>query len=211
MSRLNIAPTKSNQLSLRRDLRMATEGFALLDQKREILVLELMRLLTRIHEVRQRLERAQTEAHDTLRRAVTHNGYHRMRRIGAGIDYEHRVRIERHVIAGVRVPSIQVEQGALGARFGFGNTDSLVDQTMLDFLGLLAVVSEMAELETAAWILARELKKTQRRVNALEQIFIPDYRDTLKAIGDALEGKELEAFYIMKTVKNRLGRDAAAG
>ena len=51
MARLNIAPTKSNQLNLTRDLAMATEGFALLEQKREILVMELMRLLNQVKQV----------------------------------------------------------------------------------------------------------------------------------------------------------------
>ena len=51
MPRLNVAPTKSVQLSLRRDLDMATEGYSLLEQKREILVMELMRLLNRVSTV----------------------------------------------------------------------------------------------------------------------------------------------------------------
>ena len=51
MSRLNLAQTKSSQLVLKRSLSMATEGFTLLEQKREILVMELMRLLDRAKQV----------------------------------------------------------------------------------------------------------------------------------------------------------------
>ena len=51
MARLNVAPTKSVQLNLRRDLEMATEGYNLLEQKREILVMEMMRLLDRVQHV----------------------------------------------------------------------------------------------------------------------------------------------------------------
>jgi V/A-type H+-transporting ATPase subunit D len=74
---------------------------------------------------------------------------------------------------------------------------------MRDFLTLLEAVGRLAELETAVWLLAQELKKTQRRVNALEQIFIPDFKDTLRYIGESLESKELESFFIMKLLKKR--------
>ena len=204
MARLNVPPTKSKQLELKRDLEMATEGFNLLDQKREILVLELMRLLDRVRDVQKRLKEAQDIAYETLRKAIAQNGYHRMRNIATGIRYDHRVQTRTRIVAGVRIPRIEVRHGEFSSQFGFSGTDSLVDRTMKDFLDLLEVVGEMAQLETSVWLLARELKRTQRRVNALEQIFIPDFRDTLKYIADSLESKELESIFIMKLVKRRL-------
>ncbi len=204
MSRLNVAPTKSNQLGLRRDLAMATEGFALLDQKREILVIELMRLLDRVRRVQKGLHEVQERAYETLKKAITGNGYHRMRNVASGIRYDHNVRADMHVVAGIRVPTISVERGEFSSQFGFSGTDSLVDLTMRDFLELLAIIGEMAALETSVWLLARELKKTQRRVNALEQIFIPDFEDTLRYISESLEGKELESFFVMKMIKAKL-------
>ena len=201
MARLNIAPTRSNQIALKRDLAMATEGFNLLEQKREILVMELMRLVDRVRELQKEVDRRRGQAYDTLRKAVARNGYHHMRNVGAGVQYEHRVTTGTHVTAGVRVPAIKAEHGKLSTQFGFATTDSLVDQTMRDFLALLEVVGQLAEIETAIWLLARELKKTQRRVNALEQIFIPDFSETLRHIGESLESKDLESFFLRKMVK----------
>jgi V/A-type H+-transporting ATPase subunit D len=201
MSRMNVAPTKSNQLVMKRDLAMATEGFNLLEQKREILVMELMRLVDRVRTVQAEVDQHRQRAYETLRKAIARNGYNRMRSIGAGIHYEHKVRSDTLVTAGIRVPSITIEPGAFSSQFGFAGTDSLVDQTMRDFLTLLEAVGRLAELESAVWLLARELKKTQRRVNALEQIFIPDFKDTLGYIRDVLEGKDLESFFMMKMVK----------
>lgn len=201
MSRLNIAPTKSNQLSLRRDLDMATEGFNLLEQKREILVMELMRLLDRVKDVQRDLAERRDRAYETLRRAIARNGYHRMRAVSACVHYNHEVSTRTHVTAGVKVPDVRIGLGDLTRQFSFAGTDSLFDATMRDFLELLTVIGQLAELETAVWLLARELKKTQRRVNALEQIFIPDFQETLRYIGESLESKELEAFFIMKMVK----------
>jgi V/A-type H+-transporting ATPase subunit D len=201
MAKLNVAPTKSNQLRLRDDLKMASEGFSLLDQKREILVMELMRLMNRVKLAQEKLDTARKKAFETGRKAFTQNGYHRMRRVSNGIHYEHDVKVKSRVVAGVRLPDISTHSGKLTRQFGLAHTDSLVDATMADFLALMEAIGEMAQLETSVWLLARELKKTQRRVNALEQIFIPDFEDTLRYIGETLESKELEAFSMMKMIK----------
>lgn len=78
MPRLNIPPTKSNQLKVQRDLEMATEGFNLLDQKREILVMELMRLLDRVRRVEKKLEETRNNAYNVLKTALAKNGYNQM-------------------------------------------------------------------------------------------------------------------------------------
>lgn len=204
MSRLNIAPTKSSQLVLKRSLRMASEGFTLLEQKREILVMELMRLLDRVKQVQAELAVRRQKAYSTLRQALAHNGYHHLRNIAGGIHYDHQIKAGVRVTAGVKIPTIAIRQGQFHSQFGFASTDSLVDQTMVDFLDLLETAGKLAELETSVWLLARELKKTQRRVNALEQIFIPNYKDTLRYIAEALESKELDSFFTMKMVKKKL-------
>ena len=204
MARLNIAPTKSNQIALKRDLRMATQGFSLLEQKREILVMELMRMLDRVKQVQQEIKTRSDKAYATLRQALSYNGYHHLRNIASGIHYERTFKDGTRVSAGVRYPSLKVTQSEFHSQFGFVGTDSLVDQTMEDFLKLTETAARLAELETGVWLLARELKKTQRRVNALEHIFIPNYKDTLHFIGESLEGKELDSFFTMKMVKKRL-------
>ena len=204
MSRLNIAPTKSNQIAMKRDLAMASQGFSLLEQKREILVMELMRMLDKVKEVQKEMYVRSQKAYATLRQALAHNGYNHLRNIADGIHYEHSLKASTRVTAGIRVPTLTVYQGEFHSQFGFASTDSLVDQTMEDFLMLSETAGKLAELETAVWLLARELKKTQRRVNALEHIFIPNYKDTLHFIGESLEGKELDSFFTMKMVKKRL-------
>lgn len=210
MSRLNIAPTKSNQLILKRSLQTTSQGFTLLEQKREILVMELMRLLDRVKVVQKELAQRRQKAYATLRKAASHNGYYHMRNIANGINYEHDVHSETRVVAGIRIPTLSVRQSVFRSQYGFADTDSLVDQTMIDFLALLESAGKLAELESAVWLLARELKKTQRRVNALEHIFIPNYKDTLRYIGEVLEGKELDSFFTMKMVKKRLSEAAEA-
>ncbi len=204
MGRLNVAPTKSVQLNLRRDLDMATEGYNLLEQKREILVMEMMRLLDRVQNVQKELRQRQETAYRTLRRAIAQNGLMHLRNVASGIHYEHTVTLESQLLAGFRIPKIQAEHTEFHSQFGFAGTDALVDATMQQFLQFLEAIASLAELETTVMLLARELKKTQRRVNALEHIFIPDYKATLHYIGESLESKELDSFFTSKLIKKRL-------
>ena len=204
MARLNVAPTKSVQLNLRRDLEMATEGYTLLEQKREILVMEMMRLLDRVQHVQRELKERQETAYRTLRRAIAQNGQLHLRNVASGIHYEHQVKVESSLLAGFRIPKIQTEHTRFHSQFGFAGTDALVDATMKQFLELMESVAALAELETTVMLLARELKKTQRRVNALEHLFIPDYKATLHYIGESLESKELDSFFTSKLIKKRL-------
>lgn len=204
MSRLNVAPTKSSLLSLQRDLSVANEGYQLLDQKREILVMELMVLLDRARELDRRIREAEAKAMASLRRALLFCGREGLQRAAAGVVYSHRVKAENRTVAGVRVPHITMTAAALTPQFTLAGTSVHLDAVMSDFLELTKLSLELAELQTAASLLGVELKKTQRRVNALEQIFIPDFRETLKFVRDVLEGKEMEGIFAVKKVKRRL-------
>ena len=208
MSIINVPPTKTKQLEMKRDLAMATEGYTLLEQKREILVMELMNLLGRAKELQKNVDDAREKAYRSLRRAICTNGMHELRCTATAIQYEHLIRLKQRVAAGVRVPEFEFDHAEMRPQYGFIGTDSLTDATMADFLALLEAIGKLAELEAEVCLLARELKKTQRHVNALEHIFIPNYRDTLNYIGQALESKELESFFTMKKVKKNMGGNA---
>ncbi len=204
MGRLNVAPTKSVQLNLKRDLEMATEGYDLLNQKREILVMELMHLLQRVEKLQKALDEKRGGAYATLRKAIAQNGYMHLDNVAAGVQYDHKIQVETHLTAGFHTPTMTPVHGKFQSQFGFAATDALVDETMKEFLEMLELICQLAELETTVMLLARELKKTQRRVNALEHIFIPDYKATLHYIEGSLESKELDSFFTSKMIKKRL-------
>ncbi len=79
------------------------------------------------------------------------------------------------------------------------------DRTMVEFFELLRLVARMAEIRTMVWRLAREVRKTQRRVNALEKVVIPDVLETKGFIEGVLEEREREVFFVQKILKARLG------
>jgi V/A-type H+-transporting ATPase subunit D len=78
---------------------------------------------------------------------------------------------------------------------------------VLEFFEMLKVCTELAAVRTIAWRLARELRKTQRRVNALEKMVIPTARDTKVYIEAALEERDRDSFFTSKLLKRKAGKE----
>ncbi len=204
MAKLNIAPTKSNLLSLKRQLAFAEEGFDLLEQKRQILVFELMSRLGRAREVEQGTAKALGDAFAALRDALLDLGSDALDRAGLGVRMEHEVELTVQHLMGLRLPQAKARIESPGVQMGIGDTSASTDVAMRRFVELLPLLTELAELQNTVVRLARELRKTQRRCNALSKIFIPDYRETIGYIVAALEERERESFIILKMIRNRL-------
>ena len=200
--RLQVAPTKSNALEMKRNLTFATEGFELLEQKRQILVFELMSRLQRTRSIQAETDELIGQAYGALRKAVLHSGSVKLS--GEALSaHKPTVGLEQERLMGLDLPKISSEKAPTGPRFAPGTGPAASDEVLKRFTTVLEKVTMLAELENAVIRLAHELKKTQRRVNALEKLFIPDYTDTLKFIQEALEEREREDMVIMKITKER--------
>jgi len=92
-------------------------------------------------------------------------------------------------------------------KYSPANSFAECDETVLEFFKLLRVLTELAAVRTIAWRLAREVRKTQRRVNALDKMVIPTARDTKKYIEAALEERERDSFFTSKLLKRKAGRE----
>jgi V/A-type H+/Na+-transporting ATPase subunit D len=208
MARLNLAPTKSNLLSLKRQLAFAEEGFDLLEQKRQILTLELMSRLSRAREVERSSSEALRGAFAALREAVLELGSNALDRAVLGVRMNHEVNLTDQHLMGIRIPRVTSQIEPFGVQFGIGGTVGSTDSAMRRFVEVLPLLADLAELENAVVRLARELRKTQRRCNVLSKVFIPDYRETISYITGALEERERESFIILKMIRDRLARPA---
>jgi V/A-type H+-transporting ATPase subunit D len=206
MAKLHVAPTKSSYLVLRRQLAFAEEGYDLLEQKRQILVFELMSRLGRSREAERRTAEAMAAAHAALREALLEIGSEGVDRAAAGVRADYSVEIGDQPLMGLRVPRAAVAVEPPGVQFGLVGTTAHTDLAMRRFAEALRLAAELAELETAVLRLARELRKTQRRCNALSKVFIPDYRETIGYILSSLEERERESFIILKMIKDRMAR-----
>jgi V/A-type H+/Na+-transporting ATPase subunit D len=206
MGKLNIAPTKSNLLVLKRQLAFAEEGYDLLEQKRQILIFELMSRLSRARDAERGTRAALDQAFVALREAQLAAGSEALDRAALAVRMDHQVDLSDQRLMGMRIPHVTVRTEPVSAQFGVGGTSAGTDAAMSRFIEVLPLLAELAELENAVMRLARELRKTQRRCNALSKIFMPDYRETINYIVGALEERERESFVILKMIRDRLAQ-----
>lgn len=209
MGKLNIAPTKSNLLELKRQLAFAEEGYDLLEQKRQILIFELMNRMGRAREAQQNIAEALRLAFAALSEARLDNGSEGLDRAILAVKIDHQINISDQYLMGISIPSVTVETESVTPQFGVGGTSANTDVAMRRFVELLPMLAELAELENAVLRLATELRKTQRRCNALSKIFMPDYKETISYITGSLEERERESFVIMKMIRDRLEQSSS--
>jgi V/A-type H+-transporting ATPase subunit D len=206
LARYEIAPTKTNLMNIKRDLGFANEGWELLDQKRKILVVELMGLIDRAVEAQEEVESKLAEAFNALDQAMLRMGRREVNLIALGMDIRSEIAFSQKRVMGVSLPRVRVELEDKSPYFAAAESSIWIDETILRFREILRLLGNLAEARISLMRLSREVAKTIRRVNALEKIFIPDYQETLKYIESALEESEREAFFVLKLVKDRLSR-----
>ncbi len=205
MPKLNVPPTKSKLLALKRQLAFAEEGYDLLDQKRQILIFELISRLDRAQEAERRVEETLGRAHAALREALLDIGSEAVDRAALGVRMDHQAVLSPQPLMGLRLPHVQTQVEAPSVQFGFSDTSANTDLAMQRFVEVLRLAAELAELENAVIRLARELRKTQRRCNALSKILIPAHKETITYITASLEERERESFIILKMIRARYG------
>jgi V/A-type H+-transporting ATPase subunit D len=206
-NKLNLSPTKSNLIDVKGMLNVANEGYELLEQKREILVMELMKMLEKVKRVEKELKDKIAKAYKALKLLIIDQGAIQVKETSVGINYEYSLEEKTDKVMGIVLPSVTIKVPPKSLKYSFANSSVLSDEVMIEFLEVLKAIGLMAEIRTSVWRLARELKKTQRRVNALEKFVIPDNKETLKFIEDTLEEKDREMLFIQKMLKKKLNKD----
>jgi V/A-type H+-transporting ATPase subunit D len=207
MPRENIAPTKSNLLKVKERLATAEEGYDLLEQKREILVMELMRKVEDVKMLEREMDAAIDEAYPVLKRMLITVGREKANRLAESVRYSFDVHEKRFIVAGMNLPGLEVKAPEPELKYSPENSFAECDETVIHFFKLLRVLTELAAVRTIAWRLAREVRKTQRRVNALEKMVIPTANATKIYIEAALEERERDSFFTSKLLKKKAGKE----
>jgi len=166
--------------------------------------MEVMRLVQDAEAAVEEMNREFAVAYKALLLARLSLGTDRLERIALSATREPQVKIAQRSIMGVVVPIVKMDQEAPPLQYGFGDTSVALDEAVKSFRGLASHLSQVTETLTAVWRLSREIKKTQRRVKALENIFIPGYQVVLKFIEETLEEKEREDLFRMRMVKKKV-------
>jgi len=209
MALLKVVPTKTNLLRLKRELVFAQEGYELLEQKRQILVAELMALMDKTIEAQEKMEKALHQAYEAFQKALIFSGERNLKQISPGVNFRTEVMIHSTRVMGVSLPKIEVKTEDIAPYFSAGDTSLWVEETIARFKLALLEIAKLAEMRISLMRLAEEVRKTMRRVNALEKIAIPAYQETIKYIQDTLEEAERGMISALKQVKRRLEKERA--
>ena len=204
-----VAPTKSNLLREKERLAFAEEGYELLERKREILMLELMKRMDEARDMEREMRRRADSAYPVLRRMLLARGRENAQDLAAGVRADFVARERRVQVSGISMPALEAVAPKQRLQSSFMNSFADSDETVAGFTSMLDLVAAMAGLRAIVWRLAKEVRKTQRRVNALDKMVIPESRAIKSFIMDSLEEREREAIFSTKRLKARKEKEAS--
>jgi len=197
---MQVAPTQSNLLKLKKRLNIAKEGYNLLDEKREVMIMELMRNIRGFKEMEEEVTGKLKEAYSSLEKAWVSIGRQNIGNYVRGGE-EPEIDVRMRSVMGIPVPELLVNVPENKIQASLDSTDEYFDKAFIKFRGLIDLIARWAAKEVLIWRLGSEISKTQKRVNALEKIFIPEYEKNIGKIEESLEEEEREEFFRVKRFK----------
>ena len=200
----NLAPTRSNLMRLAEELKFAELGHELLDQKRSILVGELLTLVDQAVDYEGRVVKALGEAQTTLSDAIMQMGRLRVGNLAGAVNIDYSINLGSRRVMGVTVPRVDTTFTDNSPYFSAEDTSILAEVSIDRYRTTLSLMGRLAELKVSIMRLAREVKKTIRKVNALEKIVIPENKETMAWMRGRIEEQERENFILLKVVKDRM-------
>ncbi|HAZ37574.1 MAG TPA: V-type ATP synthase subunit D [Clostridiaceae bacterium] len=207
---VNVAPTKANLMSAKSTLEVSKKGYELLDQKRNVLIREMMGLVDSAKEIQSKINSTFEEAYEALKMANITMGVAAVEAISHSVSTDDEVEILFKSVMGVEIPKIKYEKQEALPVYSFYQTNASMDVAFKKFHEIKYLVLQLAEVENSVYKLAIEIKKTQKRANALDNIQIPKYTEIVKFIQDSLDEKDREDFFRLKVVKKKRIKKKAA-
>jgi V/A-type H+-transporting ATPase subunit D len=200
--RLNIPPTKSSLLDLRRRLLFLNEGFRLLERKRELLTRLVYEKLAEYRQLNKSTRESFKNAYRWLSVTQMRMGSQRIQQLAIGMPRAVEAKVLPRRNMSVQYPSVEISKLPL-LPVGILGTDASLDQTRSSFADMVVKAAQLAEVETALWRLLEEQRKTQKRVNALKYNVIPRFERTIKYVESTLEEEERNTLFQLKVLAQR--------
>ena len=209
MARLNVNPTRMELSKLKKRLTTATRGHKLLKDKQDELMRQFINLVKYNNTIRQEVEK---ELQGSLKDFVMARAVMSSEFLEEAIAYPKEnitVDVGSKNIMSVNVPVMNFKrqlEGDEGSIFpyGFANTSSELDDAFTKLYGIVPKLLELAEVEKSCQLMADEIEKTRRRVNALEYMTIPQLQETIKYIRMKLDENERSALTRLMKVKSMI-------
>ena len=207
-----VSPTRMALLQLRKKTKLAKRGHSLLKEKRDAIVMQFFEKMDVTREAREKVNDLLTHAYQDLTLAQASAGSSEVFSASLAVSEIPELDMSHRNIMGVKIPTI----GEIGFSrkvtdrgYGLLDTNSRIDIAAKDFEEVLSNLVKLAEYEHSLRLLATEIKKTKRRVNALEYLTIPKLERSTKHIRMRLDEMERENFFRLKIIKRRLDNAAS--
>src|SRR5699024_10138542 len=199
------SPTKGNLMKIEKTLELSRSGHSLMDRKRLILMNEIDTLVEKAKQVQDDLVDAYEDAYNQMALAQEAVGIFNLQEISESIEVDRHIHIKVRSLMGSEIPENDY-RGKKQDTFSYSliETSTELDRTRLAFERVKGLQIQLAEIENTAYRLASNIQQTQKRVNALENVTIPQLEAAQKQINNELEEKEREEFTRMKAVKRVL-------
>lgn len=203
MAQLNVNPTRMELARLKERLALASRGHDILKDKQDGLMRNFIELIRENNAYRKEVEEHLKKGMQNfaLAKALLHEEY--LEQIALVPQYDMTVDIRKENMMSVKVPKMHFNSGdsdqADSLNYGYINSNADLDETMKELSDILPKMLKLAELEKTSQLLANEIERTRRRVNALHERTIPDLEETIKMIQMKLgENERAEITRMMK-------------
>ena len=209
-----VRPTRAELLERKQQIGLAQQGMDLLKQKRDALLIEFMGVMDETLRLSDSLQKTVREGQYSLAVAQAVDGVVALRSAGLATQGEIVVEMTGTKIMGVSVPVVTKGESPLKSSFTRGysitGVSSRIDESAEKFEKILDVIIEYADIETRLKRLGEEIQKTNRRVNALEQITVPGLKEQVSYIKQALDERAREDLFRLKKVKKKIEKKKKA-
>ena len=203
----NVKPTRSELLQIKKKISVADSGYKLLKKKRDGLILEFFNVLKKARNVRHELTQDYSAALHVINVARAVDSDIQIKSAAMSIKQQPLVELETKNIMGVKIPSIvvgDVRKSIFERGYGVLSATAKIDEAARAYETVVEKIIAVAEVEITLKRLLKEIEKTKRKVNSLEQITIPRLSSDATYIRFRLEEMERENFSRLKMLKKEV-------
>jgi len=213
MAKLNVNPTRMEMSNLKKRLATAKRGHKLLKDKQDELMRRFIELIKQNKSLRMEVEK---ELQDSFKDFLIARAVMSPEMLEEAVAYPKEsitVDIKKKNVMSVYVPvmnfirKLEGDEGSIYP-YGFAQTSSELDDAIAKLYGIMSKLLELAEVEKACQLMADEIEKTRRRVNALEYRTIPDLVETIRFIRMKLDENERSTITRLMKVKDIISKEA---
>lgn len=195
-----IKPTRMELLKIKKRIKLAEKGYKLLKQKRDVLVMEFFSTLREIKQIRSSFAEQLNQANKSLFNAVAIDGSSEIQRASLGLTESMNIFVQQKRVRGINISQLSAQN--LKYQWpGYFDQSIEFDYALVKYRSLLPDIIKLTEKQLALKKLGEEIRKTKRRVNALEYIVIPKLHNYKKSISLHLQELERDNFARLKIIK----------